>query len=64
MSKIEDDVHCSFCNKGRDEAKQLIAGLQEGTYICNDCVALCQELIIEKSFDIVKVSTKIFKDQK
>ena len=40
MSKIEDDVHCSFCNKGRDEAKQLIAGLQEGTYICNDCVAL------------------------
>ena len=54
MSKIEDDVHCSFCNKGRDEAKQLIAGLQEGTYICNDCVALCQELIIEKSADEVE----------
>ena len=49
MSKMEDDVHCSFCNKGRDEAQQLIAGLQEGTYICNNCVALCQELIIEKA---------------
>ena len=54
MSKIEDDVHCSFCNKGRDEAKQLIAGIQEGTYICNDCVALCQELILEKSAEDVE----------
>ncbi len=54
MSKIEDDVHCSFCNKGRDEAKQLIAGIQEGTYICNDCVALCQELILEKSAEEVE----------
>ena len=45
MSKFDDDIHCSFCNKGRDEAKKLIAGQQDGTYICDNCVQLCLEVI-------------------
>ena len=47
MSRFDDDIRCSFCNKGRDEVKKLIAGQQEGTYICDSCVQLCQEVILE-----------------
>ena len=47
MSRFDDDIRCSFCNKGRDEVKKLIAGQQEGTYICDNCVQLCQEVIQE-----------------
>ena len=54
MTFIVHFVIKGVCNKGRDEAKQLIAGIQEGTYICNDCVALCQELILEKSAEDVE----------
>lgn len=46
MPKFDDDIHCSFCYKGRDEVKKLIAGQQEGTYICDNCVLLCQEIVL------------------
>jgi ATP-dependent Clp protease ATP-binding subunit ClpX len=39
--------HCSFCGKRRDQVKKLIAG-QGGVFICDDCVALCQEIIDEE----------------
>jgi ATP-dependent Clp protease ATP-binding subunit ClpX len=34
---------CSFCNKGRDEVKALIAG--ENAYICDECINLCVDAI-------------------
>ena len=34
---------CSFCGKGHDQVKKLIAG--PGVFICDECVALCQDLI-------------------
>jgi predicted DNA-binding transcriptional regulator AlpA len=34
---------CSFCGRSRTEIKKLIAG--PGVYICDECVALCDELI-------------------
>lgn len=42
----EDDnntIHCSFCGKSQDQVKKIIAG--PDVYICNECVALCQEII-------------------
>jgi ClpX C4-type zinc finger len=36
---------CSFCKKDNREVRRLVAG--PGVYICNECVALCQELIAE-----------------
>ena len=35
---------CSFCNKDREESEILIKGA-EGIYICNDCVAICYQVI-------------------
>lgn len=38
-----DSVHCSFCGKSQNEVKKIVAG--PGVYICNECVALCQQII-------------------
>ncbi len=41
------DYRCSFCGKRQDQVKKLIAG-PKGVYICDDCVALCKEIIDEE----------------
>jgi ClpX C4-type zinc finger len=38
---------CSFCGKLQDQVQRLIAG-PGGVYICDECVALCQEIINEE----------------
>ena len=45
MAKLDDkrNLRCSFCGKHQDKVKRLIAG--PGVYICDECIALCQELI-------------------
>ena len=46
--KITDDiVRCSFCNKTQAQVRKLIAG-PNGTYICDECVAICSEIIEEE----------------
>ena len=40
-------VYCSFCGKGQEQVRRLIAG--NGVYICDECVDLCAD-IIEKEF--------------
>ena len=36
---------CSFCGKTQDQVRRLIAG--PGAYICNECIALCQEIMAD-----------------
>ncbi len=38
-------LHCSFCSKSQHEVKKLIAG--PSVYVCDECVALCNEIIHE-----------------
>jgi len=38
------DVNCSFCEKSSRDVMKVIAG-PRSTYICNECVGLCNELI-------------------
>ena len=38
---------CSFCNKGQEEVRRLIAGPNQ-VYICDECVQLCREIIEEE----------------
>ena len=38
-------IRCSFCNKTQDQVEKLIAG--PGVFICDECVALCQDIIEE-----------------
>jgi len=51
MAKKEKDesrLKCSFCGKGQDEVKKLIAG--PTVYICDECVELCNEIIAEELY--------------
>ncbi len=47
MAKKNDEIYkCSFCGKSQKEVKKLIAG--NGVYICNECIALCNEILEEE----------------
>lgn len=41
----KEKLHCSFCGKEQDVVKRLVAG--PGVYICDECIALCNEIISE-----------------
>ena len=38
---------CSFCGKGQDEVRKLIAGPNK-VFICDECVDLCADIIEEE----------------
>ncbi len=41
--KTGKDLNCSFCGKTQDEVQRLIAGPE--VYICNECIALCDDIL-------------------
>ena len=45
--KPDDKVRCSFCGKSAKQVRKMIAGLNN-TYICDECVELCQEIFDEE----------------
>lgn len=42
-------TRCSFCNRSADQVNTLVAGA--GVFICDDCVALCADVIANKPVD-------------
>lgn len=38
-----NDLKCSFCGRGKDEVRQLIAG--PSVFICGECVEICNEIL-------------------
>lgn len=62
MSNEKDGIKqvcCSFCGKSQSQVKRMIAG--PGVYICDECVALCEEIIandfVPKEIDFENVPT-------
>jgi ATP-dependent Clp protease ATP-binding subunit ClpX len=51
--KDETALKCSFCGKGHEEVKKLIAG--PTVYICNECVELCNEIIADTLHEEAKI---------
>lgn len=47
-------VKCSFCGKPQEVVKKIIAG--PGVYICDECIALCQDIIDEEVFETEEVA--------
>jgi ATP-dependent Clp protease ATP-binding subunit ClpX len=41
--------YCSFCGKDEHEVFKLVSG--PTVFICDECVAACQELIAEEKID-------------
>lgn len=59
IRKHNGSLKCSFCGRGQDEVRKLIAG--PTVYICDECIGLCNEIIAEEfdsSFDIT-ISAKL-----
>ena len=50
-------VHCSFCGKTQDQVGRMIAG-PNGAYICDECVAICNEIIEEELEDGIEPGAK------
>ncbi|MEE8574409.1 MAG: ATP-dependent Clp protease ATP-binding subunit ClpX [Thermodesulfobacteriota bacterium] len=45
-SKGSGYLTCSFCSKGQDEVRKLVAGPM--VYICDECIELCNDIIAEE----------------
>ena len=43
-----DNYQCSFCGKPQNQVQRLIAG-PDRAFICNECVALCSQIISEEN---------------
>ena len=41
----EDRYTCSFCGKSAGQVMKLFAGKARGTYICDECVEACKDLL-------------------
>ena len=53
MSEQTTKLNCSFCGKEQSKVKKLIAG--PNIYICNECVDLCNDILVEEE----KAETKV-----
>jgi ATP-dependent Clp protease ATP-binding subunit ClpX len=40
---LRGENRCSFCGRPEDQVKRLIAG--QGAFICDECVALCNDVL-------------------
>ena len=47
MSKYDENkqLRCSFCGKPQSQVARLVAG--PGVYICDECIAICQDVLKE-----------------
>jgi ATP-dependent Clp protease ATP-binding subunit ClpX len=45
MSSNDKHLRCSFCGKSKDSVRKFISG--PSVYICNECIALCNEILAE-----------------
>ena len=50
---VPKNVRCSFCGKSQESVKRIVAG--PGVYICDECIALCQDIIDEEIFETEEV---------
>jgi len=51
-SRRSKTIYCSFCGKSQEEVQKLIAG--PSVYICDECITLCADLVVENVKDIDK----------
>lgn len=49
-------LYCSFCGKSQHEVKKLIAG--PATFICDECIDLCNSIIAEANAQAPEVQVQ------
>ena len=58
-SKFDEtkQLKCSFCGKGQEQVRRLIAG--PNAYICDECIELCSEIIEEELEELLNSGIKV-----
>ena len=51
--KKRKQFKCSFCGKSEEQVRRLIAG--PGVYICDECIELCSEIIVDEREEDVQI---------
>lgn len=57
MEKERKTLCCSFCGKPQETVKKLIANPDGNSFICNECIDICKEIIQEEK--VSKLDSKI-----
>lgn len=63
MARDDSNVHiarCSFCGKSESMVNKLIEG--PGVYICDECIALCNDLLGPEKGSVTRKDTKSSQD--
>src|SRR2546423_13381812 len=51
-------LRCSFCGKSKDSVRKFISG--PSVYICNECIALCNEILAEdEEREVAEATTQV-----
>lgn len=61
MSKIHEDITCSFCGRSTHEVNRIIYG--DDVYICDQCVYMCADMLKRESMETVYEKEKNFIDK-
>jgi ATP-dependent Clp protease ATP-binding subunit ClpX len=56
QAKPASTLYCSFCFKSQHEVQKLISG-PVSIFICDECVALCGEIVAGRQPKVTKVSS-------
>lgn len=51
LNENNEVARCSFCGKTHNQVERLIAG--PNVYICNECIALCEEILTEEQKELM-----------
>lgn len=57
MEKERKPLCCSFCGKPQETVKKLIANPDGNSFICNECIDICKEIVQEEK--VSKLDSKI-----
>lgn len=44
---MSDECKCSFCGKNQRDAKKMIASPNGDSYICDECIDICKDIIVD-----------------
>ena len=54
--KNNENLFCSFCGKSQKQVKRLIASPDGESYICDECIEVCKDIIKQDKVSTVETS--------
>ena len=51
-----DTPYCSFCGKPADQTRRLVAAPSGNIHICNNCIAVCQDILRQEEDELAPIA--------